>query len=488
MSDVTRGDYRLVPTDLPSEYQPTYAAYPDTAGQPLQYNVDGAPVVQYTSQGVPIEPPQPQGCRARGQALLHNTCFQCMEAALIVGNAIVIGLETDIRWYEHWDDIENGFLLVFLLELIFKIVVIGKAYFNWEDADFQWNIFDIFIVGLGCFDAGSQMLHPEKKAGGGFATLFRMIRLLRILRIFRIVKFLKELYVLAFGLVEAVKAVFWVTILMFFVLYVCSIVLVKTIGSPPPDDRNYDFLVFHYGSIIESMLTLFVLMSSPNFYIYQDEEGLLEDHVPFIIFLIIFITIGSFGMIALLTGVINESMFQKNEVRMEQKRIEQEDMKSLITYRCADMYETVVVNGAVEVTVQQAKHLASQLCEMLAECGIQFSRDDMVRIIEFMDNDGTGLIELDEFVSTMLKIADGLGPLSIQELQNQLGIVQRKVDTVQTTLNTHVESMQSQMAMISQQISDLSSTVQGRAITEATSLKAQVSAPAGTVLGMRPAR
>merc|ERR1719247_2453622 len=104
--------------------------------------------------------------------------------------------------------------------------------------DMPWNLFDTFIVSLGIFDFSvAKFAHGQ--GTGGFATIFRMIRLLRILRIFRVLKFLKQLYVLAFGLVEAAKAVFWVTVLMVFVLYVCSIVLVKTVGRPSEDDPYY---------------------------------------------------------------------------------------------------------------------------------------------------------------------------------------------------------------------------------------------------------
>ena len=51
-----------------------------------------------------------------------------------------------------------------------------------------------------------------------------------------------------------------------------------TIGRPPVTDPHYDFLDYRYGSIIESMISLFILMSSPCLPIYQDEEGLLEEN------------------------------------------------------------------------------------------------------------------------------------------------------------------------------------------------------------------
>merc|ERR1719316_1939540 len=124
-----------------------------------------------------------------------------------------------------------GFLAIFTAEVVLKLCVEGKGFFDPEYQDFAFNQFDLAIVGLGLFDAIATVLHIE--GSGGFATIFRMVRLMRILRIFRLLKFLRRLYLLAVGLVEAAKAIIWVSILMSVMLYVCGIVLVRTIGRPP---------------------------------------------------------------------------------------------------------------------------------------------------------------------------------------------------------------------------------------------------------------
>merc|ERR1712019_25948 len=90
---------------------------------------------------------------------------------------------------------------------------------------------------------------------GGVATVFRVVRLLRILRIFRIVRFLKQLYMLAYGFALAAEAVFWVAILMFFMLYTWSIVLVRSIGRLGEGHPDHEFLTSKFGSILQSMLT-----------------------------------------------------------------------------------------------------------------------------------------------------------------------------------------------------------------------------------------
>merc|ERR1719210_1356562 len=92
------------------------------------------------------------------------------------------------------------------------------------------------------------------------ATIFRIIRLLRILRvlrIIRIVRFLKQLYLLAYGFLEGTMAVFWVTLLASFMLYICSVILVRTYGrieaGDGVDEDDANFFFDHFGTIPRTM-------------------------------------------------------------------------------------------------------------------------------------------------------------------------------------------------------------------------------------------
>merc|ERR1740130_1251066 len=99
------------------------------------------------------------------------------------------------------------------------------------------------------------------------------------------------------------------------------------------------------------MITLFTLMSSPNLPIYQDEIGLLEGRPSFTLFLIAFITFGSFGMLAMLTGVINESMFENNELRKDEKRMQHEEMRQTFGASCGAVFGRLEANADGEVSV-----------------------------------------------------------------------------------------------------------------------------------------
>jgi len=361
-----------------------------------------------------------------GQKVLESHIFTNVMALIIITNGVIIGLETDYKEFKYWSFVEAVFLVIFLWELIFKMWVEGWSFWHPDQEDFLWNLFDLVVVTLACLDFISSVC-GFGKASGGFATIFRMARLMRVLRIIRLLKVLKPLFLLAVGLVEACKAVIWVTLLMGTVLYVFSIVLVKTMGQVPQTDPHYEFLSYHFRSIPACMITLFVLMSSPNLPMYQDEEGLLEARPLFCFFLIMFICFGSFGMIAMLTGVINESMFENNEMRKHEKKQEHEKMRMTLGSSAADLYETLPLDDRGCARVEDLKNISEAAAELLDQSGITIAHGDITRFLELMDDSESGYIDLVEFVHAIEKIAEGVSPLAIIEVQHHTALCNQKV-------------------------------------------------------------
>lgn len=361
-----------------------------------------------------------------GMRILRSMPFQVATALLIVGNSLVIGLETDMPGFEHWDLVENIFLLIFTCELLLRMAIFTPSvYFNFRSTDFAWNTFDFIVVCIGIFDfLGSFLI------GGGHnsvAMLFRIVRLLRILRIFRIVRFLKQLYLLAFGLAEAVQALFWVSILMTFILYVCGIVLVRFLGRLPADDPHATFLKERFGGIPKSMFTLFQLMTFPNLDLYEDQGGLLWERPCMTLLLIVFVIFGSFGMIALLTGVISESMAAKNKMRTGEERAEKEQARLRILKRTGQLFDSLKRNELGEAPAEQVLKLMPSIEKMLDSGGVDYCKDDLKRIIVLMDTDSTGNISREEFCNGILALAAGI---TLQELYLLMRTVNQTVQQV----------------------------------------------------------
>jgi len=374
--------------------------------------------------------------------LLSSVCFQSLMAALIISNAIVIGLETDNSDLSCWDVVEDLFLFIFAGELVLKLFVLTPyTYFDWSNQDFTWNAFDFFIVSLGAMDLTMGMLFGTT-SGGGIATVFRIVRLLRILRIFRIVKFLKQLYMLAFGFALAAVAVFWVTILMVFVLYVCSIILVRTVGHAPIEDPQAEFLHKKFGNICRAMLTLFEIMSSPTL---EDYEDVMFERPSMAVFIIVFIIFGSFGMIALLTGVISESMFDKNNLKMEEERIERENMRKMLIRTCERLFDQLPSQSGENRRLEGAftwevQGLLPQIATLFESEGVDYAGEDLYGMLDIIDPTNANAIQKDEFKFFIVQIAEGVRPLLIMRLYYQVTALRLETSDIQGNVRSLMNS------------------------------------------------
>jgi len=367
-------------------------------------------------------------------------------AGMIILNAFVIGLETDSPNLPCWAILENMFLAAFLLELGLRMFVLGlRNYFDHNHQDFLWNIFDFTIIVFGLFDDASSVipaLHSETSSEG-VPTLFRLLRLLRILRILRIVRYLRELYMLTFGFAAAAMAIKNITILMFLMLYVCSIVLARTVSIVPQGDKNQEFLVRRFGHIGTCMLTLFELMSQPDLSPYHE---VMWEHPLIASFLIGFVIWGSLGMIALLTGVISETMFDKNEMRLESERLEREARRKSLRTKCEDIFNKLELNDMGEAAPEIVMGIIPQLQEAFELEGYPFATGDLEGVVKFMDTNYSGCIDKDEFFHGVLQIAEGVRPMSIMELQYTVCFLKFKLEKFEVGLHNLQQSFNDTLA------------------------------------------
>ena len=103
---------------------------------------------------------------------------------------------------------------------------------------------------------------------GEVAAVMRICRLLRIVRIFRVFRMLKQLYLLAYGFVEALQANLWVTVLCIVCPCVAAIVVMRifkgfNVGQHDREEREV-FVQEHFATIAVTMHTLFEFKAHPN--------------------------------------------------------------------------------------------------------------------------------------------------------------------------------------------------------------------------------
>jgi len=380
------------------------------------------------------------------QEFLDSPMMQGATICLIMLNAVIIGMETDFPDKFSWDIVENIFLVFFTAELAIRMYCLGLyKFFNFRNnPDIAWNIFDFLLVSMGVLSLGLHFVAGSSDLLARNATLFRIIRLLRILRvlrIIRIVRFLKQLYLLAYGFIEGTMAVIWVTILASFMLYICAVILVRAYGrNTSEDDPFHDFFVAHFGSIPMTMFALFELITAPDLQPYREA---MFANPPLILFLVIFIILGSFGINGLLVALINESILEKNQARIEADRMDREAKRKTMQQRCGELFDELDVNRNRVLQRDEIRQVTEQIAELLESYGVNFQRTDIDQMFYVMDYSDTGIIERSEFIQGVVGLCDQIRPMSIMELHYQVSKCVGNIDQTDVKVDQLVKTMES---------------------------------------------
>merc|ERR1740130_1549494 len=115
------------------------------------------------------------------------------------------------------------------------------------------------------------------------------------------------------------------------------------------------------------------------------------------LFLIGFIIFGSFGMIALLTGVISEAMFDKNQLRNEEQQLDREASRLLIVERCSELFDTMDENNDGNVSRSELKSKLHKIVEFFEHESMDCFEEDLDTLMTILDFDKSGSVNKDEF-------------------------------------------------------------------------------------------
>lgn len=222
--------------------------------------------------------------RLRILGLVEDKRFTRTITALIVINAILLGLETVTSVMDAWGFLIRGadrvILAVFVIEMILRITAHGRAF--WRD---PWSLFDIAVVGVALVPASGSL---------------SVLRALRILRVLRLVSVVPRLRRVVETLMRSLPGMGSIGLLLVMLFYVFAVMATKLFGASFPD---------WFGSIGESMYSLFQIMTLESWSM-GIVRPVMEVHPYAWAFFVPFILIVSFAVLNLFIAVVVDSMQQ----------------------------------------------------------------------------------------------------------------------------------------------------------------------------------
>jgi voltage-gated sodium channel len=254
--------------------------------------------------------------------LADSTVFNLFIFAVILANAVVLGLETYDAVVRRYGDVlhtlNNVFLGVFLVELAIRLTAFGP-----RPAQFfrnGWNVFD-FVVILASFAPGLR----EN------TTLLRLARLGRVLRIVRL---LPDLRVLTIAIGRSIPGVASLSVLALLVVFIYGMVGWTIFDDHAPQQ---------YGTVGEAMLTLFVTLTLENLPGQIALGRRLSDWT--ILYFVSYALVAAFLIFNILIGVVINSLEEARAIehaRERTDRLEHGDPEEpVIEERIADVREAL---------------------------------------------------------------------------------------------------------------------------------------------------
>ncbi len=241
--------------------------------------------------------PRQGGALGKVQGVLESAPFQRSITAIIVVNAITLGLETSQWAMSHFGGflktLDTAILTIFVVELLTKLVVY-RTRFHRD----PWNLFDAFVVGVA--------LIPTT---GGLSVL----RALRVLRVLRLVSTVASMRRVVDALLRVIPGMGSIIALLALVYYVFSVMATKLFGATFPQ---------WFGTIGESAYSLFQIMTLESWSM-GIVRPVMETHPLAWAFFVPFILLTSFTVLNLFIGIIVDAM--QTEHAEEQEAERQED-------------------------------------------------------------------------------------------------------------------------------------------------------------------
>jgi voltage-gated sodium channel len=230
----------------------------------------------------PVAPASAAGWQGRLRSFIDRPATQRTILALILLNALILGLETSPALMAAYGPLllvlDQAILGVFVVEIAARLLVHRWAFFR-----DPWSVFDFVVVGIALVPATGQL------------AVLRALRVLRVLRILTIVPSMRRV---VGALLSAIPGLSSIALVLLLIYYVFAVIATNLFAATYPE---------WFGDIGRSLYTLFQIMTLESW-----SMGIARPvmaNFPYAwAFFVPFILIATFTMLNLFVAIIVSAM------------------------------------------------------------------------------------------------------------------------------------------------------------------------------------
>eukprot|EP00811_Abedinium_folium_P009261 NODE_1855_length_2352_cov_19.112809.p1 GENE.NODE_1855_length_2352_cov_19.112809~~NODE_1855_length_2352_cov_19.112809.p1 ORF type:complete len:565 (-),score=179.35 NODE_1855_length_2352_cov_19.112809:541-2235(-) len=372
---------------------------------------------------------------------VEDRWFQSLVACVICANAVLIGLETDLK-SPNWWWAEQALLAFFLFEIAARILHTRMKFLH--PSARIGNLVDVAIVLVGVFDLWvipvSELIvvldaTDPRHQNAIFSTVVGMLRLLRIVRLVRFVKIVQPLYRLVLGVIEAVQSMFWVLVFLFMMIYVAGILCTRFCklhsGVVIEEDGTLSFDTDLNEEIVEILMmfrtvcsSMFILFEEISCWSLMPFAPLFNKAPVFKLFGVMFYAFSTWCLLAVLTGVVSEKMISLHE-KVADEAAHGEKRFVLTRQTLKNLFLKADTDGSGSISEEElnAILICGDVLDPLTQ-NTPLKKEDFtdMHFFTFLDSDHDGHISFEEFAEGFKVMTSTVTPKCFVKLQEKLAV------------------------------------------------------------------
>lgn len=377
-----------------------------------------------------------------------SSVFETVLACTILANSIVIGWEVEDEAQNIGNPSRTTFFVVnciftsiFTVELMLRLYAEGSAFCG--SANIAWNAIDSAMVLCALFETTVEalvamgMLDTQGLKNLSNLRIVRMLRItrcVRTLRMTRLIRFVAALRTLVASIYGTLKSLVWALLLLMMLIYMAAIVFTESATSSISLNGHDADLEEWWGNLPRAMLTLFMSISGGVSW-FDPARPLEEISVWLLALFTIYIFFTYFAVLNVVTGVFCQSAIETVAHDPDLAAQSMLGTKKSYAGKLSRLFKSVDRDGSGLITLDELEGLLAdeRMNAYISALGLE--AEDAWTVFKLIDIDGSNAIDIDEFVSGVMRLRGQAKGIDMQSvLWDQKWLMKRL-----TKFMSHVE-------------------------------------------------
>lgn len=410
-----------------------------------------------------------QGSSARRQRfyrLVTGRVFQRLVVAIVLSNAILVGIESHLNLTMSIEDYDAGltvssaqpvrswsvvaditFVVCFFVEVVMRCVAFECQFFTGKQ--WLWNWVDLVVLIAAILEVFLLTLEVDFS----FVRVFRLMRIPSYsFRIFRSVKLgtvVRTLRLILLALMKSLGPFVWALLILLLTIFMFAMLFVNGVANHVQEVAaaglvlNDDYKTY-FGSMPQSLLTLFMAISGGVDW-FPVWKLLNTIHVVHGGMFLLYVCLSQLAVLNIITGIfVNDALENASldhELLMQKTVKQNKDMYKKLRF----LFEKMAPEGGSCITLQDFEQQLNSYEVKLMFQFMGLETSDALRLFRILDVDDSGLLEIEEFVVGFMRLKSKTNMIDFECTLKDLNLT---VQSTKEVVSQHLRNLERRMSEI----------------------------------------